>query len=91
MNHLFIPDTEEEVWTLRHKGEVNQHRENTMPDRDEGDSEVWGCQPPRGFLTSPDDPTVGGNGFPFGGIGCRQLPEPYRTIGAAHREELPYR
>ena len=62
-----------------------------MKTTDEGTREVFEYCPKPGFLTDPNDTTVGGDGFPFAGVGNRQLPEDLRSIGASHREEIPYR
>lgn len=57
-----------------------------MADKDpEEDYEV---RRPQGFLTPPDDTTVGGDGFPYAGIGNGSLPEPLRQIGEPMRSKL---
>jgi len=39
-------------------------------------------------LTLPDDPTVGGGGWEYAGIGNGQLPAPLKQYGARKRKEL---
>lgn len=39
-------------------------------------------------FTPADDPTVGGEGWPYAGIGNGQLPKELREIGEKKRQEL---
>ena len=41
-----------------------------------------------GSLTPIDDPTVGGECYPYAGIGCRQLDPERRRIGEPMRKQL---
>lgn len=60
-----------------------------MPANDE-DYEVPVRVPPPGFLTSPDDTTVGGGGESYGGIGWSTLPPALRAQGLdARRRNFP--
>ncbi|MFM2424221.1 MAG: hypothetical protein RLZZ70_612 [Candidatus Parcubacteria bacterium] len=52
----------------------------------EADSEVPVRAPTQGFLTSPDDTTVGGGGEPYSGIGWSSLPPYLRAKGRSARE-----
>lgn len=57
-----------------------------MPTAQEDESgQVPVFTPMRGCLTSPDDPTVGGGGWPYAGIGHSGLEPEQQQIGAEQR------
>jgi hypothetical protein len=51
-------------------------------------TENYDVRTPPGFLTPIDDPTVGGAGHPYAGIGNGQLPVELRHIGEQMRLKL---
>lgn len=64
-----------------------------MPDKEETDPDEGSVHVPlRGCLTSPDDPTVGGGGWPYAGIGYSGLRPEQKVIGEEqHKQIFPTR
>ncbi len=56
--------------------------------KDSESVEEYAVRVPKGFLTPPDDTTVGGEGNPYAGIGNSVLPEKLRHIGEQMRQCL---